>query len=167
MSHFPILLSLKIEAHTIENNNCFFWDVNQTCPYNDGSKLISFIPAKLEREVSKIPNAGGIYGLYVCDATLSRIAVIFSAAKPRSISRPRRSVEFRRKWRGHTNREPLSTAGWWKEDTRERAKGREFQRSQGLVNKIMARQRCCEVASIDFKLNTLFPWRNKGSVAFT
>lgn len=42
-----------------------------------------------------------------------------------------------------------------------------FQRNQGLVNKIMARQRCCEVASIDFKLNTLFPWSNKGSVAFT
>lgn len=33
--------------------------------------------------------------MYVQGATLSGIAVIFSAAKPRSISRPRRSVEFR------------------------------------------------------------------------
>lgn len=64
---------------------------------------------------------------------------------------------------GNTNQQPA------KDEGRSRGGGQRKEldpkESHGLVNKITGRQRRREVASIDFKPNTLFPWRNKGSAA--
>lgn len=66
---------------------------------------------------------------------------------------------------GNTNQQPVTAKDEGRSHGSGQRKEQDPKESHGLVNKITGRQRRREVASIDFKLNTLFPWRNKGSAA--